>query len=104
MQYTTLIYGTPIYSVLPMYTNNYSPLKNPRLYDLIITNTVSYNENLIKLIIYQTIYIISEKHFTNKHLTQLFVEQLISSLVSVHILIYDFNMYFLVILKIKYNI
>ena len=49
MQYTTLIYVTPIYSVLPMYTNNYSPLKNPRLYDLIITNTVSYERKLNKV-------------------------------------------------------
>ena len=49
MQYTTLIYGTPIYSVLQMYTNNYSPLENPRLYDLIITNTVCYERKLNKV-------------------------------------------------------
>ena len=49
MQYTTLIYGTPICIVLPMYTNNYSPLENPRLYDLIITNTVCYERKLNKV-------------------------------------------------------
>ena len=49
MQYTTLIYRTPIYSVLPMCTNNYSPLENPRLYDLIITNTVCHERKLTKV-------------------------------------------------------
>ena len=49
MQYTTLIYGTPICIVLPMYTNNYSPLENPRLYDLIITNTLCYERKLNKV-------------------------------------------------------